>query len=121
MADSTIGALAAVVEAAIGELPGIADLYDDSLLAVEQQGEARHMTGRQWKAYAQAGVKTYVEAAQKAAEDALEAVEKVSDAKASADAAEASAIRAEKAKNDVLKAAFFVDAENGHLYRSMEE
>ena len=46
MADKTTGALAAVAEAPIGSLPGIADLYDDTLLPVEQQGEARHMTGR---------------------------------------------------------------------------
>lgn len=100
MADKTIGALAAVVDAAIGSLPGIAELYDDSLLAVEQQGEARHMTGRQWKIYAQAGVKQYVDNAQKAADDALAAVGKigssVEDAKKHADAAASSAGRAEQ-------------------------
>lgn len=64
MADKTIGEL---TEAPIGSLPSIADLYDDSLLAVEQQGEARKMTGAQWKAYAQAGVAQYVESAQNAA------------------------------------------------------
>lgn len=117
MADSTIGALN---EAPIGSLPGIEDLYDDSLLAVEQQGEARKMTGRQWKMYAQTGVKSYVEAAQKAAQDALEAVQKVSDAKANADIAEAAANRAEKAKDDILNAVFYVNAADGHLYRNME-
>ena len=45
MADKTTGGLPAVKEAAIGGLPGIADLYDDTLLPVEQQGEARKMTG----------------------------------------------------------------------------
>ena len=54
MADRTTGGLPAVQEAAIGELPGIANLYDDTLIPVEQQGDARHMTGAQWKAYAQA-------------------------------------------------------------------
>ena len=49
MADKTTGGLPAVEEAAIGSLPGIADLYDDTPLPVEQQGEAMHMTGRQWK------------------------------------------------------------------------
>ena len=39
MADKTIGALAAVVDAAIGDLPSIAELYDDSLLAVEQKAQ----------------------------------------------------------------------------------
>ena len=70
MADRTIGELA---EAPIGSLPSIADLYDDSLLAVEQQGEARKMTGEQWKKYAQAGVAVYVESAKEAAEDAEKA------------------------------------------------
>lgn len=74
MADKTTGGLDAVEEAAIGSLPGIADLYDDTLIPVEQQGEARHMTGAQWKRYAQAGVQSYVEAAQEAAKDALDAV-----------------------------------------------
>lgn len=77
MADKTTGGLPAVEEASIGSLPGIADLYDDSLLPVEQQGEARHMTGRQWKRYAQAGVAQYVEDAKDAADKALEAVNKV--------------------------------------------
>lgn len=73
MADKTTGGLPAVQEAAIGDLPGIADLYDDTLLPVEQQGEARHMTGAQWKAYAQAGVHQYVESAHTAARQAAEA------------------------------------------------
>ncbi len=67
MADKTTGGLPAVQEAAIGSLPGIADLYDDTLLPVEQQGEARHMTGAQWKRYAQAGVSAYVDGAKSAA------------------------------------------------------
>ena len=76
MADRTIGGLQ---EAPIGALPGIADLYDDSLLPVEQQGEARKMTGAQWKRYAQAGVSGYVEGAKeaaKAAADSAAAAEK---------------------------------------------
>ena len=40
MADRTTGGLPAVQESAIGGLPGIADLYDDTLIPVEQQGEA---------------------------------------------------------------------------------
>ena len=67
MADKTTGGLPAVEEAAIGSLPGIADLYDDTLLPVEQQGEAMHMTGRQWKKYAQASVEGYVDGAEEAA------------------------------------------------------
>lgn len=91
MADKTTGGLDAVEEAAIGSLPGIADLYDETLIPVEQQGEARHMTGAQWKRYAQAGVSKYVEDAQKAASDAQKAVAavgtSVEDAAASAEAA----------------------------------
>ena len=68
MADKTTGALTAVQEAAIGDLPGIGDLYDDTLLPVEQQGEARKMTGRQWKGYAQASTKAYAESAGQAAQ-----------------------------------------------------
>lgn len=74
MADKTTGGLPAVEEATIGSLPGIADLYDDTKIPVEQQGEARHMTGAQWKQYAQAGVSQYVEAAQNAANTAQQAV-----------------------------------------------
>ena len=70
MADKTIGGLDAAAEAAIGGLPGIADLYDDTLLPVEQQGEARHMTGAQWKQYAKAAVSVYVEGAKDAADTA---------------------------------------------------
>ena len=52
MADRTIGELRAAEEASIGTLPGIGNLYDDTLIPVEQQGEAHKMTGAQWKAYA---------------------------------------------------------------------
>ena len=45
-------------------------MRDDTLLPVEQQGEARHMTGRQWKRYAQEGVTAYVESAKTAAREA---------------------------------------------------
>ena len=51
----------------IGGLPPVAELYDDSLLAVEQQGEACRMTRAQWKGYAKAGVEAYVEGARDAA------------------------------------------------------
>lgn len=98
MADSTTGGLRAVTEAAIGSLPGIANLYDDTLLPVEQQGEARHMTGLQWKAYAQASVAGIVQnaagsaaaaagSAAAAANSAQEAANKANEAKGSADAA----------------------------------
>lgn len=95
MADKTTGALPAVQEAAIGSLPGIADLYDDTLLPVEQQGEARHMTGLQWKRYAQAGVSQYVESAKQSARDAA----------GSADSAANSAKRAAQSASEAADSA----------------
>ena len=83
MADKTIGDLA---EAPIGELPPAPDIYDDTLIPVEQQGEARHISGRQWKQYAEAAVNADVQRA----EDAADAAE------GSADAAAKSADKAEK-------------------------
>lgn len=95
MADKTTGGLPAVEEAAIGELPGIAGLYDDTLIPVEQQGEARHMTGAQWKGYAQASVSQYVEGAREEAERARTAA---AEAKTSAqDAAKSAAGAADSA------------------------
>lgn len=95
MADKTTGGLPAVEEAAIGELPGIAGLYDDALIPVEQQGEARHMTGAQWKGYAQASVSQYVEGAREEAERAQTAA---AEAKTSAqDAAKSAAGAADSA------------------------
>lgn len=73
MADQTTGSLPAVQEAAIGDLPAIADLYDDTLIPVEQQGEARHMTGAQWKAYGAAAAAKYTEAAKDSADRAEKA------------------------------------------------
>lgn len=93
MADKTTGGLTAVTESAIGDLPNIADLYDDTLLPVEQQGEARRMTGRQWKKYAQASVANYVESAQGAASDAA------ASATAAANSAAAAAGNASNAAN----------------------
>lgn len=96
MADRTIGELP---EAPIRSLPEIANLYDDTLLAVEQQGEARKMTGLQWKKYAQASVSQYVEAAQGAADKAMEAVNQVGSAVEEARGhAAAAAVSANKAE-----------------------
>lgn len=99
MADRTTGGLTAVTEAPIGELPGIADLYDDTLLPVEQQGEARHMTGRQWKKYAQASVESYVGSAQDAAKAAAGSASAAArSAAAAAESAEDAAGSARSAK-----------------------
>lgn len=99
MADKTTGGLTAVQEAAIGDLPSIADLYDDTLLPVEQQGEARHMTGRQWKKYAQASVQVYVESAEGSADAAADsAAAAANSAAAAAKSATAAAGSAQSAK-----------------------
>ncbi len=74
MADRTIGELRAVEEASIGSLPGIGNLYDDTLIPVEQQGEAHKMTGAQWKAYAKDAAQQDVDRAVQAAEDASASV-----------------------------------------------
>lgn len=67
MADKTIGELKAVP---IGELPLAPDIYDETLFAVEQQAEARRISGRQITNYARSAAKQYVDTAVKAAEDA---------------------------------------------------
>lgn len=85
----------------IGSLPRAAGLYDDSLLAMEQQGAAMSLSGGQIKSFARAGVSDYVEAAQKAAQDALEAVETIGDAVEEAQSAQAGAEAAQKAVEDM--------------------
>lgn len=49
MADQTIGTLETVK---IGDLDTVADVYDDTLIPVEHSGNAKKMTGAQWKAFA---------------------------------------------------------------------
>jgi len=142
MADKTTGGLTAVEEAAIGSLPGIADLYDDTLLPVEQQGEARHMTGAQWKRYAQAGVYQYVESAKQSAQEAADSAADAADsAGAAADSAQTArqysgkppiiqdgrwwtwnaasqeyVDTGEAARGNVMYATFFLDPRTGDLY-----
>lgn len=64
MANKTIGELQAVP---VGELPVAPDIYDDTLIPVEQEGRARHMTGAQWKAYGVAAAKEEADRAEAAA------------------------------------------------------
>ena len=59
----------------IGSLPAASTVDDDSLLVAEQQGQAVKVTGAQFKGFAQQAVQQYVEQAQEAASDALEASE----------------------------------------------
>lgn len=64
MADKTTGELQGVP---VGSLPVAPDIYDETLIPVEQQGEARHMTGAQWKAYGVAAAKAEADRAEEAA------------------------------------------------------
>ena len=59
-----------MADRSIGSLPGAPQLDDDSLLVVEQQGEARKFTGRQFKEFGRDGVSDYIDAAEAAAERA---------------------------------------------------
>lgn len=59
----------------IGELPVAPQLDDDSLLVVEQQGEARSIKGQLIRHFATVSVESYVEAAQTAAEQASESAQ----------------------------------------------
>ena len=70
MADKTISELDAV---SINVLPAAPDIYDNSLLVTEQQGEARKITGLQFKGYAKAAVAAETERAGAAADDAEQA------------------------------------------------
>lgn len=75
----------------IGLLPAAPDVYDDSLLAVEQQGVAHKLTGAQFKQFARASVTVYVEEAKQYAKDAADGAES---AASSADRAAQSAASA---------------------------
>lgn len=59
-----------VVDKTVGELPAVPELYDDSLLVVEQQGEARRITGALMKKYARESTEEYVERAKASADAA---------------------------------------------------
>ena len=65
----------------IGSLPQVPTLDDDSLMVVEQQGQAMKMTGAQFKDFGRQSVieevQKYVEEAQNAAENAVNAANAV--------------------------------------------
>ena len=99
----------------IGELPGIAGLYDDSLIPVEQQGASSHMTGKQFADFARDSVVAEV---QRAA-DAADAAEK-SKAGAQAEADRAAELRESiEVDYDALRQA--VEDADGHADRSGAE
>lgn len=89
----------------VGSLPLAPDLYDDSLLVIEQQGAARSISGAQLKKYAREGVASYVEDAQAAAKDAQEAAKSVgssvAEAKKSEEAAKTAQTGAETARKAI--------------------
>lgn len=140
MADKRISELDPVKESPIGGLPEIQELYNDSLLPVEQQGIAMRMTGQQWADFARESVRTYTQAAAEAAESAAKSA--VSAAKSQRQAreysgkppvirqngagdftwwtwdAEAKAYRdtGEIAVGNVMYAVFFLDETTGELY-----
>lgn len=75
----------------IGELPSIPDLYDDSLIPVEQQGVASKMTGRQFADFGR----------EAAARDVQRAIDAADAAEKSRDGARAEANRAEELRESI--------------------
>ena len=61
------------VDSNIGALPAAESIEDDSLLVAEQQGEAKHITGKMLKDYTKEGVQQFSSEAQSAAKDAQQA------------------------------------------------
>lgn len=84
----------------IGSLPNAAEMSDDALLVIEQQGAAHNLRGAQLKKYAYVGVSAYVEDAKTASETAMQAVEEVREIAASVESAGEEAARAEAAADD---------------------
>ena len=140
MADRTIGELDPVKEVPIGDLPQVLELYDDSLLPVEQQGMAMRMTGRQFRQYGEKSAEIYVQTAVDAADAAKQSEANAAESERQAREysgkppvirqneaadftwwtwdAEAQEYRdtGEIAVGNVLYAAFFVDETTGELY-----
>jgi len=89
----------------VGSLPKAPDLYDDSLLVIEQQGAAASINGRQIKQFARVGVEEYVEDAMDAAAAAQEAVKNIGtavvDAQSARDAAQTAQAGAETARKAI--------------------
>lgn len=85
----------------IGELPVASQLDDDSLLVVEQQGQARSIKGQLIRQFAQQATEEQVQIAQSAAQQAKQAAE---DAEGSERNAATSASTAQSAKQEAVKA-----------------
>lgn len=107
MADKTTGELRAVK---VETLPPAPDVYDDTLLPAEQQGEAVRISGKQFKDYAVvAGVEASKVFADSVAASASAATAAAATAKSDATKAttarqnaEAAATRAETARNSIV-------------------
>lgn len=76
----------------ISELPSLAELQYDSLIPVEQNGEANKLTGQQFAAFAKESVQEEVNAAH---DEYLDALAEANRANTEADKAESEANRAE--------------------------
>ncbi len=140
MADRQIRELDPVKESPIGGLPEIQELYNDSLLPVEQQGIAMRMTGQQWADFARESVKTYTQAAAESAAGAAKSAAGAAESERQARAysgkppqirkneegsftwwiwdAETKTYRdtGEIAVGNVMYAVFFLDEKTGELY-----
>ena len=94
----------------IGELPVADHLDDESLLVVEQQGEARSIQGRLVRHFAEAATEESVRAAQVAAEQAEQSAQNAADSAAQAEASGASAAgSAAQAERSAASAAIDAD------------
>lgn len=92
----------------VGTLPQAEGIYDDALFVVEHSGEAKQVSGKQIKDFAKQGVEAFVGDAQKAAEEAMEAVatigSAVEDTKANKEAAQSAQAAAETAEDGAAAA-----------------
>lgn len=88
-----------MADKSIGELPAAPALYDDSLLVVEQQSQARSVAGRIIKQFARDSVTEYAGNAKESADAAAKS------AAAAAGSAAAAATAAQQSNTDVKNAA----------------
>lgn len=104
-----------MADSAIGGLPTAPQFDDDSLLVTEQQGQARKLTGRQLKKFAQSSVTPYIEIAQKWAQEASEQADRA------ADEADRAANEVQNAAKEVDRAAAEADRSAGEADRAADE
>ena len=84
----------------IGELPAASEVNDDSLLVMEQQGQARSVKGDLIKKYAREATAAYVEDARKSAAAAAEAAKDAALSHAGLTAGEVTFIKAQQDYDD---------------------